>query len=134
MAVYLVEFKSSCLFPEKFPAPFEYISGCCPWTWTSIHGPCIPDILAAVLVVMSYSASNNCHRSGDLEDGCGGFRTNPCRVFQAKYKEASKRQASTSLYHRLPETLETQHAKEASQLQSQVRTSTRAPCTFARRS
>ena len=43
-------------------------------------------------------------------------------VFQAKYKEASKKQASTPLYHRLPETLETQHAKEASQLQSQVNT------------
>lgn len=42
--------------------------------------------------------------------------------FQTKYKEASKKQTSTPLYHRLPETLETQHAKEASQLQSQVRT------------
>lgn len=41
-------------------------------------------------------------------------------VFQAKYKKASKKDTSTSLYHRLPETLETQHAKEASQLQSQV--------------
>lgn len=46
----------------------------------------------------------------------------PHCVFQTKYKEASKKQTSTSLYHRLPETLETQHAKEASQLQSQVRT------------
>uniref|UniRef100_A0A669AUY9 Nebulette n=1 Tax=Oreochromis niloticus TaxID=8128 RepID=A0A669AUY9_ORENI len=40
-------------------------------------------------------------------------------VFQAKYKKASKKETSASLYHRLPETLETQHAKEASQLQSQ---------------
>lgn len=43
-------------------------------------------------------------------------------VFQVKYKEAGKKQASTALYHQLPETMETQHAKEASQLQSQVHT------------
>lgn len=43
-------------------------------------------------------------------------------VFQTKYKEAGKKEASTSLYSTLPETLETQHAKEASQLQSEVRT------------
>lgn len=43
-----------------------------------------------------------------------------CCVFKAKYKEASKKQTSASLYHRLAETLETQHAKEASQLQSEV--------------
>lgn len=42
-------------------------------------------------------------------------------IVQVKYREASKKQASTALYHLLPETLETQHAKEASQLQSQVR-------------
>lgn len=39
---------------------------------------------------------------------------------QIKYREAGKKQASTSLYQQLPETLETRHAKEASQLQSQV--------------
>ncbi|XP_064805570.1 nebulette-like isoform X1 [Oncorhynchus masou masou] len=39
---------------------------------------------------------------------------------QAKYKEAGKQQFSTPLYSKLPETLETQHAKEASQLQSVV--------------
>ncbi|XP_036790825.1 uncharacterized protein LOC110535304 [Oncorhynchus mykiss] len=37
---------------------------------------------------------------------------------QAKYKEAGKQQFSTLLYSKLPETLETQHAKDASQLQS----------------
>ncbi|XP_035612335.1 nebulette-like [Oncorhynchus keta] len=39
---------------------------------------------------------------------------------QAKYKEAGKQRFSTPLYSKLPETLETQHAKEASQLQSVV--------------
>ena len=42
-------------------------------------------------------------------------------VFKAKYKEAGKKEASNSLYHLLPETLDTQHAKEAYQLQSEVR-------------
>lgn len=37
-----------------------------------------------------------------------------------KYREAGKKGASSCLYSTLPETLETQHAKEASQLQSQV--------------
>lgn len=37
-----------------------------------------------------------------------------------KYKEAGKKRVQSSLYSTLPETLETQHAKEASQLQSQV--------------
>lgn len=37
-----------------------------------------------------------------------------------KYKEAGKKGVMSSLYSTLPETLETQHAKEASQLQSQV--------------
>ena len=41
-------------------------------------------------------------------------------LFQAKYKEAGKKEASTSLYHLLPETLETQHAKEATELLSEV--------------
>lgn len=42
---------------------------------------------------------------------------------QSKYKEAGKKEASSSLYSKLPETLETQHAKEVAQLQSQVLTS-----------
>lgn len=39
---------------------------------------------------------------------------------QAKYKEASRKEAGSALYHTLPETLDTLHAKEASELQSQV--------------
>lgn len=38
-----------------------------------------------------------------------------------KYKEAGRKEASSSLYHRLPETLETQRVKEVTALQSQVR-------------
>ena len=41
-------------------------------------------------------------------------------VFQVKYKEGGLKEASDSLYHLLPETLDTQHAREASQLQSEV--------------
>ena len=37
-----------------------------------------------------------------------------------KYKEAGRKGVSSSLYSTLPETMETQHAKEASQLQSEV--------------
>lgn len=37
-----------------------------------------------------------------------------------KYRDAGRRDASSSLYSKLPETLDTRHAKEASQLQSQV--------------
>lgn len=40
--------------------------------------------------------------------------------FQRKYKEAGRKAVMSSLYSILPETLETQHANEASQLQSQV--------------
>lgn len=47
-------------------------------------------------------------------------------ILQVKYREASRKQASAALYHQLPETMETQHAKEASQLQSQVRSHKRA--------
>lgn len=43
-----------------------------------------------------------------------------CDPSQAKYKDAAKKEASSCEYHQLPETLETQHAKEASQLQSEV--------------
>lgn len=42
---------------------------------------------------------------------------------QVKYKEAGKKEASSSLYHQLPETLETQHVKEVTELQSKVHTS-----------
>lgn len=42
---------------------------------------------------------------------------------QVKYKEAGKKEASSSLYHQLPETLETQHVKEVTELQSEVHTS-----------
>lgn len=40
--------------------------------------------------------------------------------FQSKYKEAGRKQASGALYSLLPETLETQHAKDATDLLSQV--------------
>ncbi|KAI4881786.1 hypothetical protein NFI96_011480 [Prochilodus magdalenae] len=40
-------------------------------------------------------------------------------VLTAKYKEASKKQAPSSVYSQLPETPETKHAKEVSQLQSE---------------
>lgn len=39
---------------------------------------------------------------------------------QIKYREAGKQAASSCLYSKLPETMDTRHAKEASQLQSQV--------------
>lgn len=44
-----------------------------------------------------------------------------------KYKEAGKKGMSSALYSTLPETLETQHAKEASELQSQVPQFTHQP-------
>lgn len=43
---------------------------------------------------------------------------------QVKYKEAVKKEASSCLYHRLPETLETQRVKEVTELQSEVHTRT----------
>lgn len=43
-------------------------------------------------------------------------------LFQRKYKEAGKKGVASSLYCTLPETLETRHAKEASQLHSEVNT------------
>ena len=42
------------------------------------------------------------------------------QLFQSKYKEEGKKEASMSLYSILPETPETQHAREASELQSEV--------------
>lgn len=45
-----------------------------------------------------------------------------CDSSQAKYKDAAKKEASSCEYHQLAETLETQHAKEASELQSEVPT------------
>lgn len=38
-----------------------------------------------------------------------------------KYKEDGRKKASECLYSLLPETLETQHAKEATELLSEVR-------------
>lgn len=41
-------------------------------------------------------------------------------MFQLKYKAALKKGCSSSLFHLLPETLDTAHAKEASELLSEV--------------
>lgn len=41
-------------------------------------------------------------------------------MLQIKYRETGKQVASSCLYSKLPQTLDTRHAKEASQLQSQV--------------
>lgn len=41
-------------------------------------------------------------------------------LLQLKYKEEGKKDVSINLYSVLPETLETQHAREASALQSEV--------------
>lgn len=46
-----------------------------------------------------------------------------CVCAQVKYKEAGKKEASSALYHQLPETAETLHAKQLSELHSQVTTS-----------
>lgn len=45
-----------------------------------------------------------------------------CRwfLFQSKYKQEGKKQLVNSLYSLLPETSETQHAKELAQLYSEV--------------
>lgn len=55
------------------------------------------------------------------------WKVSPCHFFfgelwqfQSKYKEEGKKEASLSLYSILPETPETQHAREASELQSEV--------------
>ena len=42
---------------------------------------------------------------------------------QVKYKEAGRKEAGSSLYHQLPETLETQRVKEVTELQSEVQAS-----------
>lgn len=50
-----------------------------------------------------------------------GHANPPCVVvFQSKYKEEGRKETSMSLYSVLPETPETQHAREASELQSEV--------------
>lgn len=41
-------------------------------------------------------------------------------LFQSKYKQEGLKEASLSLYSVMPETLQTQHAREASELQSEV--------------
>lgn len=43
-----------------------------------------------------------------------------CCVFQVNYKAAGKKQMTGALYSVLPETLETQHAREITQLLSEV--------------
>ena len=43
-----------------------------------------------------------------------------CLFLKNKYKESGRKETFNCLYSKLPETLDTQHAKEASQLQSQV--------------
>lgn len=45
-------------------------------------------------------------------------------LLQVKYKEGLKQKIQSSLYHRLPETTETQLAKQLSELQSEVGTQT----------
>ena len=45
------------------------------------------------------------------------------RCLQVKYKEAGKKEVNTCLYSLLPETLQTQHAKETTELLSEVRSS-----------
>lgn len=44
-----------------------------------------------------------------------------CFLFQSKYKQAGKKELVNCLYSLLPETKETQHAKEQTQLYSEVR-------------
>ena len=41
-------------------------------------------------------------------------------LLQVKYKEDGKKEMSINLYSLLPETIDTQHAKEVSNLQSEV--------------
>ena len=47
-------------------------------------------------------------------------RSCPFFIFQIKYKEGGKKDISASLYSQLPETMETQFAKEISDIQSEV--------------
>lgn len=39
---------------------------------------------------------------------------------QVKYRESGKKEAGSALYHLLPETADTQHAKHMSEIQSEV--------------
>ena len=43
-----------------------------------------------------------------------------CGPFQAKYKELSRKEVGSNLYSLLPSTMETQHARESSELLSEV--------------
>lgn len=43
-----------------------------------------------------------------------------CSVCQLKYRQAARQQAAAALYSKLPETLETKHAKQVTELQSEV--------------
>lgn len=54
---------------------------------------------------------------------CRFLNTDNClcsRVFQLKYKASLKKDLSSTLFHLMPETLETAHAKEVSELLSEV--------------
>lgn len=46
---------------------------------------------------------------------------------QTKYKEAGKKEVKTNLYSLLPLTMETQHAKEAAELLSEVNVEVSSP-------
>lgn len=50
----------------------------------------------------------------------GGVSHSTLWCWQAKYRAAGRKEASSCLYSTLPETPDTRHAKEASELQSQV--------------
>lgn len=53
---------------------------------------------------------------------CQLFKVSVCVCVQVKYKEEGKKEISKNLYSLLPETAETQFAKQMSEIQSEVRT------------
>lgn len=54
--------------------------------------------------------------------GTPGAQTNCVFLcFQLQYKQDGKKEAESNLYSLMPQTLQTEHAKHACQLQSQVR-------------
>lgn len=63
------------------------------------------------------------YRNSDQVQPTTLFSVNACLcvvIGQIKYKQAGKQQMASSLYSTLPETLETKHAKEVTELQSEV--------------
>lgn len=54
----------------------------------------------------------------------------PCLLLQLKYTEGGKQKISTSLYSLLPETTETQLAKQMSEMQSEVNIHSKQNLTF----